>query len=123
MTGLSNAVKFTPKGSTIFISIKADSLNSQAALCFSLQGEGFGIPRDELDTIFDKFIQSSKTKTNAGGTGLGLAICKEIIGAHQGRIWAENALEGGAIFRFVIPCSNKIEPTKKTNVGANSFAH
>jgi len=55
--------------------------------------------------VFDKFVQSSKTKTGAGGTGLGLAICHEIITAHKGRIWAENRPEGGAMFSFEIPLS------------------
>jgi signal transduction histidine kinase len=64
---------------------------------------GIGIPDDELDSVFDKFVQSSKTKTNAGGTGLGLDICKEIIIAHNGKIWAENNPEGRATFCFVLP--------------------
>ncbi len=68
-----------------------------------------GIPDDELYSIFDKFTQSSKTKTGAGGTGLGLAICQEIISAHQGKIWAENNPEGGATFKIVLPCQQKSE--------------
>jgi signal transduction histidine kinase len=55
--------------------------------------------------VFDKFVQSSKTKTGAGGTGLGLAICHEIVAAHKGRIWAENGPVGGAVFSFEIPLS------------------
>ncbi len=64
---------------------------------------GIGLPDNELEIVFDKFIQSSKTKTNAGGTGLGLSICKEIIKAHSGKIWAEHAPEGGSIFCFLLP--------------------
>ena len=64
---------------------------------------GPGIPPAELDTIFEKFVQSSTTTTGAGGTGLGLAICREIIHAHGGRIWAENRVEGGARFSVVLP--------------------
>ncbi|MBE9533071.1 MAG: hypothetical protein IMF04_03015, partial [Proteobacteria bacterium] len=45
----------------------------------------------------------SKTKTNAGGTGLGLAISKKIIEAHDGKIWAENNRDGGAVFTFTLP--------------------
>jgi len=62
-----------------------------------------GVPEDELDTIFDKFSQSSKTQKGAGGTGLGLAISKEIIDGHAGAIWAETNPEGGAIFHFKHP--------------------
>ncbi|NOR70328.1 MAG: hypothetical protein GQ532_11665, partial [Methylomarinum sp.] len=61
------------------------------------------IPEDELDNVFDKFIQSSKTKSNAGGTGLGLSVSKEIIRLHHGEIWAEQRANGGAIFKFIIP--------------------
>jgi len=104
---LSNAIKFSEQGTTLSIEIKADELFSDAGisngLCLSITDQGIGIPDNELDTIFDKFIQSSKTKTGAGGTGLGLAICKEFIDAHHGRIWAEHNPEGGSIFNFVIP--------------------
>jgi len=104
---LSNAIKFSNQNTRISIEIKADELFSDLgivpALRMTLTDQGIGIPNDELEFIFDKFIQSSKTKTNAGGTGLGLAICKEFIDAHHGRIWAEHNPKGGAIFNFVIP--------------------
>lgn len=73
------------------------------ALFVIVKDRGIGIPENELTSIFDKFTQSSKTKTGAGGTGLGLAICKEIIKAHHGKIWAENNPEGGAMFSFLLP--------------------
>ena len=69
----------------------------------TVRDEGMGIPEEELEAVFDKFVQSSKTKTGAGGTGLGLAICQEIIHAHGGRIWAENYSGGGASFTFLLP--------------------
>ena len=65
--------------------------------------EGVGIPAEELESIFDKFVQSSKTRTGAGGTGLGLAICREIIQQHGGKIWAENTPEGETVFIFEFP--------------------
>ena len=68
-----------------------------------VRDHGVGIPEAELETIFDQFVQSSRTKTGAGGTGLGLAICREIVTAHQGRIWAENRPEGGAALFFTLP--------------------
>jgi len=66
---------------------------------------GVGIPENEIHSIFDKFVQSSKTKTGAGGTGLGLAICKEIIDLHRGKIYVKNNEEKGACFTFNIPVS------------------
>ncbi|ETX01079.1 MAG: hypothetical protein ETSY1_08765 [Candidatus Entotheonella factor] len=96
---LSNAIKFSPPGSTITLRM----YEREGRLGVSVHDQGPGIPQDELNAIFDKFIQSSKTKTGAGGTGLGLAICREIITAHQGCIWADNQLEGGAVVSFEIP--------------------
>jgi len=104
---LSNAIKFSKQGAAISIKITGDELFSDLggtpALRLSVADQGIGIPEGELECIFDKFIQSSKTKTNAGGTGLGLSICKEFIDAHHGRIWAEHNSGDGAIFNFVIP--------------------
>lgn len=87
---------------TIFLESQL-SLGSFGYVRVSVSDEGLGIPEDELDAVFDKFVQSSKTKTGAGGTGLGLAICREIIHSHHGRIWANNTLDGGACFTFLLP--------------------
>ena len=96
---LSNAVKFSPPKSTIEVTLE----HKDDWVQISVKDYGVGIPNRELETVFDKFIQSSKTKTGAGGTGLGLSISREIVTAHKGRIWAENSHDGGAIFRFEIP--------------------
>jgi signal transduction histidine kinase len=60
-----------------------------------VRDQGVGIPEAELESVFDKFVQSSATKSGAGGTGLGLAICREIVSQHGGRIWAEPNPGGG----------------------------
>jgi PAS domain S-box-containing protein len=115
---LSNAIKFTPKDGKIVISIKLSEVaigqrktdnKIVPALLINVLDQGIGIPDDELDSVFDKFVQSSKTKKGFGGTGLGLAICKEIIQAHNGRIWAENNPEGGATFSFILPYEQKVK--------------
>jgi len=64
---------------------------------------GPGIPEEELDRIFEKFVQSSRTKTGAGGTGLGLAISRKIVEDHGGRLWAENSPDGGATIHCLLP--------------------
>ncbi|GEM_PF-1765194 len=104
---LSNAIKFTPEQKTILITTTNTIFNDMPALTFSMEDDGIGIPEGELGQVFNKFIQSSQTKTNAGGTGLGLAICQEIINLHQGKIWAEHSANGGSIFKFVIPISQQ----------------
>ena len=99
---LSNAIKFSPQHSRIKIKIEND--NSIAAIRFSIVDQGIGIPEDELEVIFDKFSQSSITKTGADDTGLGLSISKDIIEAHSEKIWAENnQSESGSALIFVIP--------------------
>jgi len=97
---LSNAIKFSTEGGLIVATVSKDKTQE---ISFSLQNEGIEIPEEELNTIFDAFIQSSKTKTGAGGTGLGLAISTKIIESHKGKIWAENHPKGGTIFKFIIP--------------------
>lgn len=104
---MSNAIKFTPEGKRVSVNCSEDPKAN--ALNIIVRDEGVGIPEDELRSVFDKFIQSSKTKTGAGGTGLGLAICKEIVEGHGGRIWAENNTAGGADFHVSLPISQELE--------------
>lgn len=99
MNLLSNAIKFTPEDKSIGIACHS----SDDSVEIVVEDQGVGIPDDELESVFDKFIQSSKTKTGAGGTGLGLSICKEIINYHHGTIFAKNSESGGAEFHFKIP--------------------
>ena len=96
---LGNAIKFSPPHGLIELRVE----QRVQSILVTVSDQGVGIPAGEEDAIFDKFIQSSKTKTGAGGTGLGLSICHEIIAAHQGRIWAENRPEGGAVFCVELP--------------------
>ncbi|MCW8983199.1 MAG: ATP-binding protein, partial [Gammaproteobacteria bacterium] len=106
---ISNAIKFSPEGKQISIYFGRDELpqignqSSCPAITISVADEGIGIPEDELELVFHKFIQSSKTTSGGGGTGLGLAICKEIVDGHNGMIKAENRAQGGAIFTVALP--------------------
>jgi len=68
-------------------------------LTFVIEDQGAGIPKSDLTNIFDPFIQSSKPST--GGTGL--ALCKEIIDGHNGKVWAGNSPDTGAILKFILP--------------------
>ena len=112
---LSNSIKFSPEGSVVTISLQDAELQGEAALECRVRDRGVGIPLDELETIFDKFQQSRRTNNGSGGTGLGLAISRQIVGAHHGRIWAENNDEGGADMVICIPRATK-EPVKSRGV-------
>ena len=106
---LSNAIKFTPTGGTINIQLyqgelyQADSKEAIPTIQIAVSDSGVGIPENELESVFDKFVQSSKTKTNAGGTGLGLAICKHIVEAHKGQLFVRNNPAIGCTFTLILP--------------------
>ena len=107
---LSNAVKFTPEGRTIRVRLGKGMLpDARPALVLGVSDEGVGIPASELELVFDKFVQSSRTRTGAGGTGLGLAICHEIVEAHHGRITARNNAVCGAEFIVELPALGRTE--------------
>lgn len=96
---LGNAVKFTPHGGEIRVTLsEADGLT-----VVSIYNTGPGIPDEDCDLVFDKFVQSNATKSGAGGTGLGLAICREIVTLHQGTIRAEQTHGQGALIRMCFP--------------------
>jgi PAS domain S-box-containing protein len=99
---VSNAVKFSLPDSTIDLRLE----RREQSLVVTIADQGVGIAEEELDTIFDKFVQSRRTKTGAGGTGLGLAICREIMAAHHGRVWAQNRPEGGAVLTVELPLAS-----------------
>jgi signal transduction histidine kinase len=86
---LSNALRFAPAGSAVRVQVlEAAMADGTPAAQLEVIDCGPGIPEDELDAVFDKFVQSSKTASGGGGTGLGLAICREIVMAHGGDIRA-----------------------------------
>ena len=96
---LGNAIKFTPSAGNIAVQLQP----MEKSMLLSVRDHGPGIPPDELDAVFDKFFQSSKTKSKNGGTGLGLAICREIVDGHKGQIWAENNEGAGCTFFCELP--------------------
>jgi signal transduction histidine kinase len=102
---IGNAIKFSPEQSQILITVYKNT----SAIRLEIEDQGPGIPDEDKDSIFDKFNQSSRTRTGAGGTGLGLAICTQIMQHHNGDIWVEDTIEGndhsGARFVVVFPPS------------------
>ena len=104
---ISNAIKYSPKNETISIRFEQNALKKSMpnipGLKVMVIDKGIGIPETELDLVFDKFSQSSKTKDGSGGTGLGLSICKQIISDHRGEIWAESSGDKGTVIHFTIP--------------------
>lgn len=92
-----NAVKFTPEGGTVEVSVEA----RQSDVLFRVSDTGRGIAESEIDNIFNRFWRSDPTQKR--GLGLGLFIAKGIVEAHGGRIWCESAPGEGATFLFTLP--------------------
>ena len=93
-----NACRYAPEGTKITISGK--SCDNGMAM-FTVRDEGPGIPKSDLNRVFERFYRVEKHRSSPASTGLGLSICKHIVERHGGVIWAE---EGpGGIFRFTIP--------------------
>lgn len=97
---LSNAIKFSPPGSTVTLRVQA----MVDRVLFEVKDRGRGIPADKLETIFGRFQQvDASDSRQKGGTGLGLAICRSIVQQHGGRIWAESVVGEGSSFYFTLP--------------------
>lgn len=97
---IENAVRYTPPGSPIEISVQV----AGEQMTISIADYGPGIPSNDKERIFDKFYRVLGTQHQGReGSGLGLAVCRGLVEAHGGRIWVENRDRGGAIFRFVLP--------------------
>ena len=102
---LSNAFRFSPQGGMVQLSVAASATHARGGgwLEISVRDQGCGIPEDELEQVFDKFVQSSRNRQGSGGTGLGLAISREIARAHGGEVKGANNPEGGACFTLFLP--------------------
>ncbi|HEX2909712.1 MAG TPA: ATP-binding protein [Chloroflexia bacterium] len=102
-----NAIKFTPVGGTISLSVKrarGTEASGAPKLLVQVKDTGVGIPPDDLSRIFERFYKVDKARAGyETGTGLGLAIAKHIIQAHGGEVWAESEVGVGSTFCFTVP--------------------
>lgn len=102
---LSNACKFTHNGK-ITILVTHNSATQQ--IVYHVSDTGIGMSKDELDHIFEAFVQAdSSTSKNYGGTGLGLAICKDFIELMHGTLDVSSARDKGTTFTIVLPVRQK----------------
>jgi PAS domain S-box-containing protein len=100
----SNAIKYSPKRSKIGIEVKED----KDEIMVNVIDNGYGIPKDALPNIFDKFFRvvDAEGYDAVEGSGLGLALSKEIIERHGGTISVKSRLGVGSVFTFTLPRSN-----------------
>jgi Osmosensitive K+ channel histidine kinase len=99
---LTNAMKFSPQGGSIEVSLRVEGGEAVVAV----RDHGQGVPPGEEELLFQSFKQTSVRPTaGESGTGLGLPIVKKIVEAHGGRVWAESVYGHGATFFFSLPMS------------------
>jgi two-component system, OmpR family, sensor histidine kinase VicK len=97
---ISNAMKYSPEGGRITFSIQ----EKEEKIIVSISDEGVGIPKENINMIFERFYRVDKARTRKlGGTGLGLAIAKEMVEAHGGNIWAKSEEGKGTKISFSLP--------------------
>ncbi len=120
-----NGIKFTETGE-VTVSVRVESQDAQEVrLEFAVQDTGIGIPRCELERVFQPFAQAdSSTARRFGGTGLGLAICSSLVDMMGGRIWVESEPGHGSTFYFTLrlPLANELPPEPKTTPEVSAIA-
>lgn len=99
---LDNAVKYSPNGGKITLSLK---LTGNNFVSLTLQDEGIGIAPEMRDKIFNPFFQAHNQTNNYTGLGLGLYISTQIINLHGGRIKANFPAQGGTCFEILVPAN------------------
>ncbi len=97
---VSNALKYSPPGSPVQLSVRR--AGDQVVTAVTDQGDG--IPAEELPKIFGRYYRSQRTHS-VEGTGLGLYIARLLVEAHHGRIHAESAVGRGSTFSFTLPAA------------------
>lgn len=101
---LNNALKFTSQG---YIAVRVNCIEktpTHAKLSISVEDTGIGIPKNKLDTIFDRFSQVDSSRTRKyGGTGLGLTISKSYVELMDGKLKVSSEQDRGSIFTLTLP--------------------
>jgi signal transduction histidine kinase len=100
---IGNAIKFTPDGGRIWISLARRGASGDELLV-EVGDTGRGIARDHYDLVFREFAQVDSSPSRPHhGTGLGLAIARKLVELHSGRIWVESEIGKGSRFFFTLP--------------------
>jgi len=100
---LSNALRYTSEDSDVLVK----AWRSDDGVYVTVQDSGSGFDVKDLPRVFEQFYRGEAARSRTtGGAGLGLAIARGVVDAHNGRIWAENMPDGGALVGFMLPVSS-----------------
>jgi PAS domain S-box-containing protein len=99
---IGNAIKYSPEGGSIEVTIREEEQAHEALLCVS--DHGIGIPAQQQLLVFGRFARADNARAHGiGGTGLGLYLCRELVERHGGRIWFESTEGQGSTFFVALP--------------------
>ena len=107
---VTNALRFTDSGGIVTVDATTDGED----IIVSVRDTGCGIEPEELEKVFDKFVQlHDSSNPSPGSVGLGLSIAKEIVELYGGRIWVGSTIDVGSVFTFSIPIRNRKASERK----------
>ncbi|MFH1261974.1 MAG: ATP-binding protein [Pseudomonadota bacterium] len=114
---MSNAIKFTDSGS-IRVRVRSNAAN----IHFEISDSGPGIPKEERERIFDRFYQGFNTALrDHGGSGIGLSFVKDVVDAHSGRVWVDEAKPSGSTFTVALPIAQDVEITGEHRISGDDL--
>jgi diguanylate cyclase (GGDEF)-like protein len=114
---LTNAVKFSPSGSKITVNVRDarnHDTNVENYLEISVNDQGMGISKEDIERIFSGFEQADTSYLVSGSLGLGLSLVKRMVELHGGKIWVESYPGEGSTFTFILPKGGILPPGSAT---------
>ena len=110
-----NALAYSPPGAQVLVRIAARA----DVVSISVEDQGPGVDADDVRAIFDPFVRGGQTHRPRNGRGLGLYIARQIVEAHNGRIWlASGSGEGGAMFHIELPAWSAVRSEGRVPVSS-----
>ncbi len=101
---ISNAIKYTPEGGNVDVSL----IQKEDEITLSVKDSGIGITKEECEKIWERFYRTNASKSFAKGSGLGLSIAKELVEMHGGKLGVESEKDRGTLFQVYLPIKNKL---------------
>jgi signal transduction histidine kinase len=118
---INNAIKYSPTGGAIKVTLRAFGQTQQVQL--SIQDYGIGIPAAQQDRIFERFMRADNARAyGIGGTGLGLFLCRELLARQHGHIWFESNEGEGSTFYVSLPLTTDHSEAESSLTPANMIS-
>jgi len=106
---LTNAIKYSPAGGPVEVTLRAEIERQEALI--SIRDQGIGIPQAEQSHLFGRFVRATNGQAyGISGTGLGLYLCRELVEQHEGHIWFESIEGAGSTFSIRLPLLQDTSP-------------